>query len=128
MKHREAPDFPPSFLPEAVKKLGYGERRDFTHVQGPKKFACQNDAVLSLLLTGASTSVRSEGQSICIYMVLLQVAGVSSRKTRYPLMTIPVPPILVRLRRTNFSDPWTTGKADFAVRLNLFTSSPHWRE
>src|SRR4030043_1983145 len=94
MKHREAPDFPPSFLPEAVKNLGYGERRGFTHVQGPKKFACQNDAVLSLLPAGESTSVRLEGQSLCFYMVLFQLAGVPSRRAGYPLGIIPVPPIL----------------------------------
>ena len=35
--------------------------RGFTHVQGPKKFACQNDAVLSLLPEVESTSVRPKG-------------------------------------------------------------------
>ena len=60
----------PPPLPEAVKKLGYGERRGASHVQGPEKFACQNEAVLSLLPAVDSTSVRPEGQSLCIYIVL----------------------------------------------------------
>ena len=95
-------------FPEGVKKLGQGERRGFTHVQGPEKFACQNDAVISLLPAGESTSVKPEGQFLCIYMVLFQVAGVPSRRAGYPLRIILVPPILARLRRANFSDPWTT--------------------
>jgi len=61
-------------------------------------------------------------------MVLFQVAGVPSRKGGYPLLIFPVPQILVRLRRTNFSVPWTTGKADFAGQLNFFTASPQTGE
>jgi len=80
--------------PEAVKKLGYGERRGASHGQGPEKFACQNEAVLSLLPVVDSTSGMTEGKPLGIYIVLFQVACVPSRKTGKQLGIIPVPPIL----------------------------------
>jgi len=46
---------------EAVKKSGYGEMRGTAHVQGAEKFACQNEAVISLLPAVDSTSVMPEG-------------------------------------------------------------------
>jgi hypothetical protein len=38
--------FPP-IPPEGVKRSGFGEMRDAAHVQGPEKFVCQNEAVVS---------------------------------------------------------------------------------
>jgi len=77
-----------------VKKSGYGERRGAAHVQGTGKFAGQNEAVLSLLAVVDSTSVMPEGQSLCIYLILFQVALVPSRKVGKQLGIIPIPPIL----------------------------------
>jgi hypothetical protein len=51
---------------EGVKKLGYEEKRSATHVQGPEKFACQNEAVLSLLPVVDWTAVRPEGKSLLV--------------------------------------------------------------
>ncbi len=80
--------------PEAVKKSGYGEMIGATHVQGPGKFAWQNEAVLSLLPVVDSTSGMTEGKPLCIYLILFQVACVPSRKVGKALGIIPVPPIL----------------------------------
>ena len=66
--------------------------RGTAHIQGPEKFACQNEVVLSLLTAVNSTSVIREGKSLCIYIVLFQVACVPLRKSRGPFGGRKFPP------------------------------------
>jgi len=74
-----------------------GKRRGAALVQGPEKFACQNEAVLSLLPARCQTSVRPGGQSLGTYLILFRGACVSSRKTGNALRVILVPLILATL-------------------------------
>jgi hypothetical protein len=98
--------------------------RGAVHVQGPEKFACQNDAVFSLLPAMNSTLVMREEKSLCIYIVLFQLACVPLRKSRGPFGGRKFPP---DFGGANFFAPWTTRKADFAADLKFFNSSSIYR-
>ena len=84
----------------------------------------QNDAVLSLLPAMNSTLVMREGKSLCIYIVLFQLACVPLRKSRGPFGGRKFPP---DFGGANFFAPWTTRKADFAADLKFFNSSSIYR-
>jgi hypothetical protein len=65
------------------------------HVQGPEKFACQNEAVISSLRAGDSTLAAHLRKFFCTYVTLPQVARVPLRKPSEPYCTdFLIPPIL----------------------------------
>ena len=103
------PPNPPS-PPEAVEKSRHGEGRSTAHVQGTEKFACQNEAVLSLLL-GVDSNFGYARRQILLYPLSFipsclrpfaegrETVGDHSRPADFG--------------GANFSVPWTTGKANF---------------
>ena len=104
-----------------MKKSGHGEGRSTTHVQGPEKFACQNEAVGSSLLAGDSTLAARLGKSLMylrdpatgVPRPFAEAKGILLYRFSYP----------ADFGGANFPVPWTTGKAAFVIHSNFFTPS-----
>jgi hypothetical protein len=121
----EIPKF--KFFFGAAVPPGAGEMCNHTHVQGPKKFACQNEAHVPLLPTGKYTLVLPWVNLFVLtqpclggpaalsgnqHRPLSRAAGVPLRKPKDIFVQVFCP---ADFGGTNFSVPWTTRKADVRV-------------
>jgi hypothetical protein len=94
--------------------------RDPAHVQGPKKFACQNEALIPFWPAGEHPLTAALDKFMGPYKILWSLVRVTLRWPGDIVFKAFCP---ADFGGANFSVPWATRKAVFGMHWDFFTGS-----